>query len=170
MGKDKLRRFAENLTFECFVQPAFEEAFRRDHPLKGHWHSDFFHNDRPIVLELGCGKAEKTRLLAETGRVGGILALEVDTIQHERNLQIADLPQVQFRHAGAEAIPADDNSIDIVLMFKSLHHVPMEFMDQALSEIARVLKPTDMITLEYRSERLNLNADDKGVVTRVNCG
>ena len=58
MGKDKLRRFAENLTFECFVQPAFEEAFRRDHPLKGHWHSDFFHNDRPIVLELGCGKGE----------------------------------------------------------------------------------------------------------------
>lgn len=97
--------------------------------------------DGAQVLELGCGKAEKTRLLAETGRIGGILALEVDTIQHERNLQIADLPQVQFRHAGAEAIPADDNSIDIVLMFKSLHHVPMELMDQALSEIARVLKP-----------------------------
>jgi 2-oxoglutarate ferredoxin oxidoreductase subunit alpha len=65
MGKDKLRRFAENLTFECFVQPAFEEAFRRDHPLKGHWHSDFFHNDRPIVLELGCGKGEYTVALAE---------------------------------------------------------------------------------------------------------
>mgnify|MGYP001140918912 CR=1 FL=1 len=64
MGKDKLRRFAENLTFECFVQPAFEEAFRRDHPLKGHWHSDFFHNDRPIVLELGCGKGEYTVGLA----------------------------------------------------------------------------------------------------------
>ena len=97
--------------------------------------------DGAQVLELGCGKAEKTRLLAETGRVCGILALEVDTIQHERNLQIADLPNVQFRHAGAEAIPAKDNSIDIVLMFKSLHHVPMELMDQALSEIARVLKP-----------------------------
>jgi len=97
--------------------------------------------DGAQVLELGCGKAEKTRLLAETGRVSGILALEVDTIQHERNLQIADLPNVQFRHAGAEAIPAKDNSIDIVLMFKSLHHVPMELMDQALSEIARVLKP-----------------------------
>ena len=97
--------------------------------------------DGAQVLELGCGKAEKTRLLAEKGRVSGILALEVDTIQHERNLQIADLPNVQFRHAGAEAIPAKDNSIDIVLMFKSLHHVPMELMDQALSEIARVLKP-----------------------------
>ncbi|MDD0974918.1 I78 family peptidase inhibitor [Pseudomonas fontis] len=38
------------------------------------------------------------------------------------------------------------------------------------AQIARVLKPHDVMTLEYRSERLNLNADDKGVVTRVNCG
>ena len=93
------------------------------------------------VLELGCGKAEKTLLLAATGRVKKIVALEVDDIQHQRNLQISDLPKVQFRHGGAEAIPAADNSIDIVLMFKSLHHVPMQHMDVALSEIARVLKP-----------------------------
>lgn len=65
MGKDKLRRFAENLTFECLVQPDFEEVFGQDHPLKGRWHADFFHNDRPIVLELGCGKGEYTVALAE---------------------------------------------------------------------------------------------------------
>ena len=65
MGKDKLRRFAENETFACFVQPQFEEMFRCDHPLKGRWHSDFFHNDNPIVLELGCGKGEYTVALAE---------------------------------------------------------------------------------------------------------
>ena len=65
MGKDKLRRFRENLTFECFVQPEFDEVFRHDHPLKGHWHRDFFRNDRPIVLELGCGKGEYTVALAE---------------------------------------------------------------------------------------------------------
>jgi ubiquinone/menaquinone biosynthesis C-methylase UbiE len=97
--------------------------------------------DAARVLELGCGKAEKTRTLAESGRVAEIVALEVDTIQHARNLEITDLPKVSFRHGGAEAIPADDNSFDIVLMFKSLHHVPMVHMDQALSEIARVLKP-----------------------------
>lgn len=93
------------------------------------------------VLELGCGRAEKTRMLAESTPVSEIVALEVDTIQHARNLEITDLPKVSFRQGGAEAIPADDNSIDIVLMFKSLHHVPMEHMDRALSEIARVLKP-----------------------------
>ncbi|MNE10809.1 Peptidase inhibitor I78 family protein [compost metagenome] len=38
------------------------------------------------------------------------------------------------------------------------------------AQVARILKPHDMITLEYRSDRLNLNADDGGVVTRVNCG
>ena len=65
MGKDKLRKFAENLTFECFVQPAFEEMFRTDHPLKGNWRRDFFKNDNPIVLELGCGKGEYTVALAE---------------------------------------------------------------------------------------------------------
>lgn len=58
MGKDKLRRFAENLTFECMVQPAFEDIFRKDHPLKGNWCRDFFGNDNPIVLELGCGRGE----------------------------------------------------------------------------------------------------------------
>lgn len=97
--------------------------------------------DGARVLELGCGKAEKTRTLAESGRVAEIVALEVDTIQHARNLEITDLPRVRFCHGGAEAIPADDNSVDIVLLFKSLHHVPMPHMDQALSEIARVLKP-----------------------------
>jgi ubiquinone/menaquinone biosynthesis C-methylase UbiE len=97
--------------------------------------------DGARVLELGCGKAEKTRTLAETGRVAEILALEVDAIQHARNLEVADLPNVRFAHGGAEAIPAENSSFDIVTMFKSLHHVPVEHMDTALSEIARVLKP-----------------------------
>ncbi|MEE1889742.1 I78 family peptidase inhibitor [Pseudomonas carassii] len=49
-----------------------------------------------------------------------------------------------------------------------------ELLEQARkasgSQMARILTPHDVITLEYRSERLNLNVDDKGVVTRVNCG
>lgn len=97
--------------------------------------------DGARVLELGCGKAEKTRTLAQIGRVREIVALEVDAIQHAKNLAVDDLPGVIFAHGGAEAIPAADASFDIVLMFKSLHHVPLGQMDAALSEIARVLKP-----------------------------
>lgn len=93
------------------------------------------------ILELGCGKAEKTRSIAQGGKVASIMALEVDQIQHAKNLQISDLPNVTFSLGGAEIIPATDNSFDIVIMFKSLHHVPMEVMDKALAEISRVLKP-----------------------------
>ncbi|MNF00923.1 Peptidase inhibitor I78 family protein [compost metagenome] len=38
------------------------------------------------------------------------------------------------------------------------------------SQLARAIGPHDVMTLEYRSERLNLNTDAQGVVTRVNCG
>ncbi|MFI3277274.1 MAG: tRNA (guanosine(46)-N7)-methyltransferase TrmB [Rikenellaceae bacterium] len=65
MGKDKLRRFAENLTFECFVQPEFEDIFHKHHPLRGVWREKFFRNNNPIVLELGCGKGEYTVALAQ---------------------------------------------------------------------------------------------------------
>ncbi len=96
------------------------------------------------VLELGCGKAEKTRAIAEKGGVAEVVAMEVDAIQHARNLEIADLPHVRFAQGAAEAIPEPDGSFDIVMMFKSLHHVPVENMGRALAEIRRVLKPGGM--------------------------
>ncbi|MGA7593682.1 MAG: class I SAM-dependent methyltransferase [Gallionella sp.] len=91
------------------------------------------------VLELGCGKAEKTRIVAQ--RAASVLALEVDQIQLAKNLAVTDLPNVRFAHGGAEEIPAPDANFDIVMMFKSLHHVPAKLMDRAFSEIRRVLKP-----------------------------
>lgn len=93
------------------------------------------------VLELGCGKAEKTRSIAQAVELSSIVALEVDAIQHARNLASEAPSTVTFAQGGAEAIPAADNSFDIVMMFKSLHHVPIEQMDKALDEIRRVLKP-----------------------------
>lgn len=91
------------------------------------------------VLELGCGKAEKTRLIAR--RAASVLALEVDEIQLAVNRAITDLVNVRFGHGGAQMIPAVDASFDVVLMFKSLHHVPISLMDDAFSEMHRVLKP-----------------------------
>ena len=93
------------------------------------------------ILELGCGRAEITRIIASEGENRTICALEVDEIQHSLHRQITDLPNVEFRMAGAEAIPCPDNSFDVAFMFKSLHHVPLDVMDKAMAEIYRVLKP-----------------------------
>ena len=66
MGHDKLRKFAENETFSCLLQPSAEELLAdgffalRDHAVKGHWNERMFSVPQPIVLELGCGKGEYT--------------------------------------------------------------------------------------------------------------
>lgn len=94
------------------------------------------------VLELGYGAAWMTRLLTERFAPEHIVATEVDRIQHDKNLALAEaLPNVSFRFGGAETIDDPDGTYDTVLMFKSLHHVPSELMGQALAEIHRVLKP-----------------------------
>ncbi len=93
------------------------------------------------VLELGCGQAWTTRQMAERFRPASIIATEVDRIQHEKNLLIDDLPGVRFVYGGAQEIDLPDSDVDIVVMLKSLHHVPVELMDVGLREIHRVLKP-----------------------------
>ncbi|MDX9695191.1 MAG: tRNA (guanosine(46)-N7)-methyltransferase TrmB [Bacteroidales bacterium] len=64
MAKRKLARFAEMNTFNHVVQAEFSEVFEKDYKLKGNWNKDFFNNNNPIVLELGCGKGEYTVGLA----------------------------------------------------------------------------------------------------------
>ena len=58
MGKNKLKKFAEMETFTNVFQPPYE-------PMAGQWRQKFFHNDNPIVVELGCGRGEYTVGLAE---------------------------------------------------------------------------------------------------------
>lgn len=68
MGKNKLERFAENKTFNNLFEYSFERIKEEGFPLKGRWKQDFFKNDNPIVLELGCGKGEYTVGLAREHR------------------------------------------------------------------------------------------------------
>ncbi len=64
MSKNKLAKFAENKTFPNFFEPDYETIKENDFPLKGNWKKDFFNNNNPIILELGCGRGEYTTGLA----------------------------------------------------------------------------------------------------------
>ena len=63
MGHHKLERFAENLTFPNLFQVSFEMLRHEGFAYKGRW-NEYFGNDNPIVLELGCGKGDYTVALA----------------------------------------------------------------------------------------------------------
>lgn len=60
MSQNKLFRFAEITRFPNVMEQVQTSETINDHPIKGKWNTDFFKNNNPIVLELGCGKGEYT--------------------------------------------------------------------------------------------------------------
>ena len=92
------------------------------------------------IVELGCGGAQLARALLARHPDSRVTGLEVDERQHAKNLA-APQAGLEFVAAGAQAIPCADASFDLALMLKSLHHVPLPLLSQALGEVARVLRP-----------------------------
>ena len=64
MGKGKLAKFAEMETFSNVFQYPFSVVDNVPFEMKGHWREQYFKNNHPVVLELGCGKGEYTVELA----------------------------------------------------------------------------------------------------------
>jgi len=91
------------------------------------------------LVDVGCGPGATTRELAAMGAT--VLGVEPDPIQAEKNRHADPAPGLSFAEAGAEHLPVETGSVDGVFFFRSLHHVPVEHMDAALAEAARVLKP-----------------------------
>ena len=60
MGKNKLAKFDDMAEYPHVFQYPFSVLQANGFELKGNWRKDFFKNDNPIVLELGCGKGEYT--------------------------------------------------------------------------------------------------------------
>ena len=65
MSKGKLAKFADMETYENVFQYPYSVVEHVPFEMQGHWHEQYFKNDHPIVLELGCGKGEYTVGLAK---------------------------------------------------------------------------------------------------------
>lgn len=163
MGKDKLRKFRENLTFECFIQPLFDEMFNHDHPLKGRWNADFFRNDNPIVLELGCGKGEYTVALAERDPSRNYIGIDIKGARMWRGAKIATergMTNVGFLRTRIEFINA-------LFAEGEVSEIWITFPDPQLKTRRAKKRLTSPLFLEYYSKMLrpdgwiNLKTDSK---------
>lgn len=106
-SKNKQKRFQENETFKNVLQPKREDVVAGNFDLKGKWSRDFFGNDNPIVVELGCGKGEYTIGLAERNANVNYVGIDVKGARFWRGAKTAidnNLPNVAFVRTHIELI------------------------------------------------------------------
>lgn len=124
MGHDKLRKFAENQTFNCLLQPDSRELLKDgyfnlcDHPIKGAWSQTMFSGNKGgIVLELGCGKGEYTVDLARRKPSANYIGVDIKGARLWKGAKEATseaIPNVAFLRTRVEFITAffGKNEID----------------------------------------------------------
>lgn len=76
MAKRKLKRYAEISEFENLLQPTYQEVID-GFEYKGKWLTDYFQNQNPLVLELGCGKGEYTVGLAGLNKDKNYIGMDI---------------------------------------------------------------------------------------------
>jgi len=120
MGHGKLKKFAENETFHCLLQPSAADVLSakepgsralklKDHAIKGNWGREMFGNDHPIVLELGCGKGDYTIALARRHPEINYIGVDIKGARLWKGAKEATLeamPNVAFLRTRIEFIEA----------------------------------------------------------------
>lgn len=101
------------------------------------------------VIDVGCGDGALLRLLARFG--AHALGVECSPRQLAKARAAAPVKDETIVEGVGQNLPADDESVDLVIFFNSLHHIPIAHQAKALAEAARVLKPKGEV---YVSEPL----------------
>lgn len=163
-SKNKLRRFKENETFENVIQPS-REQMTGDFEWKGKW-ADFFKNDHPITLELGCGKGEYTVALARKYPDRNFIGIDIKGARFWRGAKTAieeSLNNVAFLRTQIELVnhafaKAEISEIwitfpDPQIKYKRTKHrmTNPEFLDKYRS----ILQPDGVIHLKTDSEYMH---------------
>ena len=91
------------------------------------------------VIDVGCGDGGLVRRLTRLG--AHVLGVECSPRQLAKARAVAPAGDETIVEGVGQALPADDDSADVVIFFNSLHHIPIEHLAKAMAEAARVLKP-----------------------------
>ena len=95
------------------------------------------------VVDVGCGSGGVVRLMTREG--AHVIGIECNPRQLAKANAAEKAGDERYLEGWGEALPLDDDSVDIVVYFNSLHHVPVDKHDQALLEAARVLVPDGLL-------------------------
>ena len=144
------------------------------HEMAGHWRDRYFHNDNPIVLELGCGRGEYTVGLAERYPDKNFIGVDIKGARMwagAKQAELAGLKNVAFLRTNIEIITAffaKDEVDEIWITFcdpqmkKATKRLTSTYFMQRYQQI---VKPSGLIHLKtdspflytYTTEMLRLN-------------
>ena len=162
-SKNKLKRFKENETFDNVFQPSREEVTGGDFPLRGKWNNQYFTNENPIVLELGCGKGEYTIGLAKLFPNKNFIGIDVKGARFWRGAKTAietGLNNVAFVRTQIELIDHifEEQEVDEIwitfpdpqIKYKRTKHRMTN--PEFLQLYKKILKPDGVVNLKTDSE------------------
>ena len=165
-SKNKLKRFKENETFSNVIQPTREEVLNNTLTLKGNWNRDFFKNENPVVLELGCGKGEYSLNLAAMFPEKNFLGIDIKGARFWRGAKTAlaeKINNVGFLRTQIELVDFifDENEIDEIwitfpdpqIKYKRTKHRMTN--PDFLNKYKKILKPNGMVHLKTDSEYMH---------------
>ncbi len=164
MGKNKLKKFADMETLECVFQYPWARLHEEGFPLKGRW-AEYFKNDNPIVLELGCGKGEYTVELARRHPGHNFIGVDIKGARMWTGArQAADekLPNVAFLRSDIELIDAFFAPSEISLIW-------ITFPDPQMQKTRKRLTSSRFLNLYRRilveNGEINLKTDSPFLYT-----
>lgn len=162
-SKNKLKRFKENETFANVIQPSRDELINNEFALKGAWNQSFFKNDKPLVLELGCGKGEYSVSLAKKFQDKNFVGIDIKGARFWRGAKTAveeQITNVAFVRMQIELIAHafGENEVDEIwitfpdpqIKYKRTKHrmTNTDFLKRYKS----ILKPEGIVNLKTDSE------------------
>jgi len=162
-SKNKLKRFRENETFKNVFQPTREELTEQPYEHKGQWNANFFKNDNPLVLELGCGKGEYTVALSKKFPNKNFIGIDIKGARFWRGSKTAiedNIPNVAFIRTQIELVEhvfAQNEVDEIWITFpdpqikyqRTKHRMTNTSF---LQRYKKILKPEGVVNLKTDSE------------------
>lgn len=143
MAKNKLAKFAEMEHLPNVFQPQHTEIFRTDYTLKGKWQQEVFHNDHPLILEIGCGKGEYTVELGKLYPEKNFIGLDIKGARMWKGAKAAfeaNMPNVIFIRMYAEMLES-------IFAAGEISEIWITFPDPQMAKVKKRLTGTRFLTL-----------------------
>lgn len=154
MGKNKLEKFADMASYPHVFEYPYSAVDDVPFDMKGNWHGQFFKNDHPIVLELGCGRGEYT--------VG------LGRMFPDKNFIGADIKGARMWTGATESLQSEMKNV--AFLRTNIEIIDRFFASDEVSEIwltfsdPQMKKATKRLTSTYFMERYRKFLKNDGIV------